>query len=1048
MERLVYSPKAYVYIQTDEGVYNLSDLVVSGNVHRKINQVSTAEVTFQNPNRVFTQPGNPTFRPMDKIMIFLQRLPGMPVQSFTGYLDTTPYYQMYPGTCTVSASCTLKRLQHTHFDPGLPFMMSFMARYGWIPDGQGGIQSVNQSSSDGNTFFSFGDSLAVGVKDKLGDNKSDATVGITSSVGLDKLRKTASKMPDKVVIQLGTNDFDAQLFRRNVREIMKLLGDRKVFWMNTYRGAPYASSDPINRVLESEADSRDNLVVLDWHSEVVNGRVKLVDGLHPDAKGYEKRAKMIREAVGNANVFTTKSGDKLLTADEAQSASMADLLFASLKHIVGWDENLIYIEKLPPSLVDQIYKIYAALHDQAEESEESFNQFLKNWIGAGSAGTGGTGGGAATGEVKGVEKIVPIIKGIAERNGIPPEVAIAACIIESGLGTNMQGAVGATYEYIGWYQQNIKGTPYANAGLNDRPTREDAMDLGKSCDLWCRAAARRADQHPSLKNNHYEWFMVTQGMMAGPGGGVIGPNSGVAPKWDSAEQQAKGLLAKYGNNEVDPVEPENDTSSEQKSGSVDKNREPSGDAEKLAPVIKNYGTLAPSGGQAYGAPRSYGGHAGIDLNAAHGTNLFAACKSKVVYAGEWGSEGKIVTIQSLVKIPGYPSHMLIGYGHMSSISSSIQVGDTVEAGTFLGKSGAGSNGQPHLHLWVNDSNAPVAGNGKSDGSLDPTPFVKASLAGTAVTDDPTALDSTETGDSTGFSDALAAAKAAGVFTSLNFPQAIDQTESILLTGSDARGRSLMNDQPILPFVEQLAKGSMRSFQSLPNGDFYAWHPDYFGAFGTAPYWEIDDIEILEGNIQISDDNLITHVFVTGATLPTQQIDITRKISTHGVVNILNAGSVEFLSLDPDQEKIQEPDKKERKGKKHDEEKDPELKPFLGDTQQALEFLQRYGARPYVEDAPFIRSHLFETFAAYQTFMLAWSRQFLTTFNFTFMPELFPGGIVKFRHHGIQMYIDEVHHSWDYQNGFTTQANLSAPAATDGKYNPISSGMVRARKKET
>src|SRR3954464_4711741 len=139
MRRIVYSPKAYVYVQTDNGVYNLSDLVVSGSVSRKVNQVSSAEVTFQNPYRQFTSPGNPTFRPMDKITIFLQRLPGLPCHAFTGYLDTTPYYQMYPGTCTIKASCTLKRLQYTWFDPGVPFMINFLDRYGWRIQGDGSI---------------------------------------------------------------------------------------------------------------------------------------------------------------------------------------------------------------------------------------------------------------------------------------------------------------------------------------------------------------------------------------------------------------------------------------------------------------------------------------------------------------------------------------------------------------------------------------------------------------------------------------------------------------------------------------------------------------------------------------------------------------------------------------------------------------------------------------------------------------------------------------------------------------------------------------------
>jgi hypothetical protein len=61
-------------------------------------------------------------------------------------------------------------------------------------------------------------------------------------------------------------------------------------------------------------------------------------------------------------------------------------------------------------------------------------------------------------------------------------------------------------------------------------------------------------------------------------------------------------------------------------------------------------------------------------------------------------------------------------------------------------------------------------------------------------------------------------------------------------------------------------------------------------------------------------------------------------------------------------------------------------------------------------------------------MQAWARQFLTPFELTFMPELYPGGKVGFPEHGLQMYIEEVTHTFDYESGFTTAAQMSAPAA--------------------
>src|SRR5438270_11458553 len=116
--RLVYAPKAFVFTKNSKRqILNLTDYVTAGQVNRVVDQASTAQVTLRNPNRMFTIPKSPTFLPMDPITIWLQRLPGFPVQVFTGYLDDTPYYQMYPGTVTLSATCTLKRLVYSYFDP-------------------------------------------------------------------------------------------------------------------------------------------------------------------------------------------------------------------------------------------------------------------------------------------------------------------------------------------------------------------------------------------------------------------------------------------------------------------------------------------------------------------------------------------------------------------------------------------------------------------------------------------------------------------------------------------------------------------------------------------------------------------------------------------------------------------------------------------------------------------------------------------------------------------------------------------------------------------
>ena len=154
MKRLVYSPSVQAYVRTDDGIIDISEYIVSRSVSRVLNEVSTAEFTLRNPNKMFTKPGNPTFRPMDGITIFASRYKQHPVQIFTGYLDSTPYLQLFPGTCTIRASCTLKRLLHTYWDAGLPHTWNFLKKFGWFPDASSGTifsqQAATQNSGIGN----------------------------------------------------------------------------------------------------------------------------------------------------------------------------------------------------------------------------------------------------------------------------------------------------------------------------------------------------------------------------------------------------------------------------------------------------------------------------------------------------------------------------------------------------------------------------------------------------------------------------------------------------------------------------------------------------------------------------------------------------------------------------------------------------------------------------------------------------------------------------------------------------------------------------------
>jgi hypothetical protein len=166
MKRLVYSPSVNAWVKSDTGVFDLSPYITSCTIDRRINSVSYAQMEFRNPkivdpktNKVkfmFTEHTasdgtiRPMFHPMDPIIITMTRLKGRPVQVFTGYLDTSPYVQVYPGVAKLEASCTLKRLQYTYWDPALPFIRQFLKKHGWEIDKGGTALNPNAEGRETN----------------------------------------------------------------------------------------------------------------------------------------------------------------------------------------------------------------------------------------------------------------------------------------------------------------------------------------------------------------------------------------------------------------------------------------------------------------------------------------------------------------------------------------------------------------------------------------------------------------------------------------------------------------------------------------------------------------------------------------------------------------------------------------------------------------------------------------------------------------------------------------------------------------------------------
>jgi hypothetical protein len=248
---------------------------------------------------------------------------------------------------------------------------------------------------------------------------------------------------------------------------------------------------------------------------------------------------------------------------------------------------------------------------------------------------------------------------------------------------------------------------------------------------------------------------------------------------------------------------------------------------------------------------------------------------------------------------------------------------------------------------------------------------------------------------------------------------VDSTTSLFLSGK----RALANDIPLFEWIQQMCKGGGRRFTTMPNGDFLAFFPDYFNDFKRTPYFIVRPIEIIDLEIQVSDRSLVTHVFASGSSyMPQTTTLLDQELSM--VASVQEPAFNMFINVDDQNTKTV----KQRKGKKKSKKKTTnDLHVWKG----AEKFLKRYGARPLPINLPDIRNPVLLWMAAWFEFQKNWASQFGATAEFTFMPEILPGGIINLDNK-ITMFVESVTHTWDMEAGFTTTAELTSPAAVNPK----------------
>lgn len=291
------------------------------------------------------------------------------------------------------------------------------------------------------------------------------------------------------------------------------------------------------------------------------------------------------------------------------------------------------------------------------------------------------------------------------------------------------------------------------------------------------------------------------------------------------------------------------------------------------------------------------------------------------------------------------------------------------------------------------------------------------------------------------------------FLSNAFREIGDVSSAYMLTGD----RALANDVPVSTTVFNLCKASMRSYIAGPYGNFIAFFPDYWGVYGNGePAVVVDDIELLDVSVTMSDDEFYSHVYIPSVSLDGSAFGgpgAANLMMTSGVVSIESGVEADYDAVNDGVNAVSD-------------QPSPILKKLVNfDDDDAWmysprELYRRYGARPSVSqqsitagvqavqtdvsgatdgDGSMTQGQAMVYLLALYEFMYHWANQCQVSISTTFMPMVFPGERMKVpfkdgRH--VTVYVKGVTHSMSYESGFTTKITACCPT---GDLYP---GMVR------
>lgn len=869
-QTLVYSPDIQILIAHGNKQFDVSADIVAWSIRRVENSVSSAVFRLANKDLRYNQ----LFERMDRIIIRLKRIEWKTV--FSGYLDQVPHVQLYPGTVNFRASCTLKRLLHTWWDPGLPNSQGIFD--------QAGLNLQESANGEGQIDAGLG-SLLRRLLIEVGGWKSQNVHIQGFPIGyytfMEQQMKKYSQGTDQAA-----HEFKRLLLGDDTSPGVGAAAGRQ---LGVTRGA-YSLTAP-ERMLEV---------------------IRAVDemGMGPDNRDY----------AAAQGLGTAATGGK------------------DYKDQPAWKAQ----QEVGKNWSDAAAKNDAAVHCFMTVAVES------HWL-------------------------------MYANNAVPESLGFP------------HDAIGSDHDSIGLYQQRPswgsvaqRMNPRESTGmfLNELAKHDwRNMDRGSACQAVQRSAnpgayatmeasaieqVRAIREGTGTANSKGQSTGIT-GLANSPGAILSG---GVPSPITAGAGGAAGLPA---------IPTTNGTPTAAGAGSA-LGRPQFDTAGALtfarAQIGKPYvwGTRGPASfdcsGLMQAAYRSIGLEIGADTysQAASNTAIPAAnlvpgdlIQPEPGHTVMWAGNGTIVEASQ----PGTPIHEVPIYFDASS-AKCLHVPGTEYGG---------------VPVAPFDPQRAYSGGGAAPGT------VATGLGGGTA--------------QTGSNEPIARNLFTYQFQAGQFANTISGLYGF---APGTEEKAFINDEPLIQTVVSFAKAGLRNFQSLPNGDFLAYYPDYFGLDGKQALVNLEDIEMKNVQIDLNDDALATHVYVAGAALPNGAGGggALGWLMSKGVATVENEWLFRRLTA---------------------------VAPHVpGEIlTSGKQIMNKFGVRPLSQSMSSVMQGPMEFLLAVQIFMTKWAEQYATNVETTFMPEIFPGMRVNLVGHNLQVYVSEVTHAGDFENGFTTNMTIMAPS---------------------